>query len=374
MDERYIQQTFQYLHSIPEVALEEYKTAAFVAGECRKFGYQVLENVGGTTGVVAILDSGREGRCIALRSDMDALPYVVDGETVAVHACGHDAHMTMLLATAKEIATHKIASGRLKLVFQPAEEILKGAIAIAKSGVLDDVEELYGMHIIREVPSGKAACGVLHGAGCMGEVVVRGKAAHGARPQQGVNALEAAVSMIVSLNAMRVDPRVSHSFKVTRFHAGGEAINLIPDRAVFNFDMRSQTNAVMQEMKEKVRLIAEGTAAAFGAQVEVSTPDGVLAAEYDPELMALAETIIRQELGDGNALPPVSIPAGEDFHFYKKFLPWIKTVFFGLGVDVEPALHNINMSFDHSKMVNGVKLFTAVIDNRLGLKNEKEIA
>ena len=182
-----------YLHAIPEPAFREMKTSAFVAEVLRKAGYEVQEKVGGTTGVVGVLDSGRPGPVAAVRSDMDCLLFKQeDGTEKAVHACGHDGHMTTVLTVAEWLAEEGIPCGKLKILFQPAEEIGKGALAMTDAGAVDDVEYLFGLHLM---PNDMARTGeiipqISWTACTLIEAEVRGKAAHGSQPHLGVNAID----------------------------------------------------------------------------------------------------------------------------------------------------------------------------------------
>lgn len=149
---------FNYLHQIPELGFEEYKTSAYIAGVLEAAGYQVTRQVNNTTGIVAVLDSGKPGPVLALRADMDALGHIIDGEHVARHTCGHDGHSTVVLTTAQEvIAEGLVKKGTLKFIFQPAEELGTGAIALTEAGVLDDVDMLLGFHLrpLEECPMGQ---------------------------------------------------------------------------------------------------------------------------------------------------------------------------------------------------------------------------
>ena len=134
---------FNYLHTIPEIGMKEFKTSAYVADVLKQLGYEVETQIGGATGVVAVCDSGKPGPVLGLRADMDALGTKDGG---AAHLCGHDGHMAMLLAAAEEIMKEKLVrKGKLKLLFQPAEETREGALSMLKGGAVDDIEILIGM-------------------------------------------------------------------------------------------------------------------------------------------------------------------------------------------------------------------------------------
>lgn len=129
---------FNYLHTIPEIGMKEFKTSAYVADVLKQLGYEVETQVGGATGVVAVCDSGKPGPVLGLRADMDALGTKDGG---AAHLCGHDGHMAMLLAAAEEIMKEKLVrKGKLKLLFQPAEETSEGALSMLKGGAVDDLK------------------------------------------------------------------------------------------------------------------------------------------------------------------------------------------------------------------------------------------
>src|SRR5690242_15940460 len=124
---------YDFLHTIPELGFEEHKTAAFLSVELKKCGFIVTENIEGTTGVIGVYDSGIDGPIVVLRADIDALGHMIDGKLRAMHTCGHDAHSAMVLTAAEElIKTSSVKKGKLKILFQPAEELGTGALAMIK--------------------------------------------------------------------------------------------------------------------------------------------------------------------------------------------------------------------------------------------------
>lgn len=362
--EQYVDETYKYLHSIPEIGWQEHKTSRFVADELKKFGYDVTENVGGKTGVIGILDSGKEGPIFALRADMDALEFENEDGKYNVHACGHDAHTTMLLASGKEIIKKGIKKGKLYLVFQPAEEVLGGAESIIESGLIDEVEEMSGIHLRPKVETGlgSATPALVHGASYRILLKIKGLNAHGARPHLGVNVIDAAALLVNGINSIRLDPGVPHSIKVTRLIAGGDTVNLIPDSADVAMDLRAQTNEVMEEMIEKAKEVIASSAKAIGAEAEIKFIGGVPAAEYDDNLVEETRQAIIQVLG--KAKDPLITVGGEDFHFYSK-LKGIKTSYIGLGCDLEPGLHHPDMYFNIKGLYDGVKILEKVVENKL---------
>ena len=144
---------YRELHAMPETGWHEFRTAAYLADKLRGAGFQVTTGLAGT-GVVGVLRGTAPGPVLALRADMDALPFVIDGEPCAIHACGHDAHCAMVLEAALEAARKPVSRGALKILFQPSEELDEGALKMVEAGVIDDVDWLFGMHLrpIQEHP------------------------------------------------------------------------------------------------------------------------------------------------------------------------------------------------------------------------------
>ncbi|NLY36220.1 MAG: amidohydrolase [Tissierellia bacterium] len=362
--EKYIINVFNKLHSIPEIAFEEFQTSAYIASQLKELDYEVIEKVGGT-GVIGILDSGSPGPVLAVRADMDALEFEKDGKTYNVHACGHDAHSSMVLGLAKQVKQTGINKGKLYVVFQPAEEGLFGAAKMIQSGMLAEVEEMLGIHLrpIQEARLGQATPALVHGASNRVDISVKGLNAHGARPHLGINAVDAAVAIVNGLNAIKADPSVSHSVKVTSFKGGTDTFNLIPSAAKLVVDVRAQNNEVMEDILEKVKLAVEYGARSLGAQAQIDFIRGVPAADYCHELTNLARKAIVKELGE--SLEIITTPGGEDFHFYSRDLG-IKTGYIGLGADLTPGLHHPDMSFDPSALIKGTNILFHMVKSKLG--------
>jgi len=360
----YVEQVYNHLHLIPETGFKEFETSKFIAEELKKCGYDVLEGILGT-GVIATMSSEVNGPILAIRADMDALEYEFEGKTVNLHTCGHDANSSMVLATAKEVAEVGIQKGKAVFIFQPAEEILGGADGISKSGVIDDVEEIIGIHLrpIQEAKLGEATPALCHGASNSIEVTVRGLASHGARPHLGINAIDAAVLAVSAINSVKVDPRVPHSAKVTQFNSAGKTHNVIPDRVTLVLDLRAQTNEVMSVLIERLVEAITSSVKSIGATAEIVVGPGVPAAEYDDEMVHITKEAITEVLG--STLAPIVTPGGEDFHYYAKNLS-VKTAYVGLGADLIPGLHNPDMKFDTKALEHGTEILKKIVYKRLG--------
>ena len=359
----FLKETCDALHNMPELGLKEFKTSAYLAERLKEFGYAVETNVGGT-GVVAALKGNAPGPTIGLRADMDALLHIVDGKEVTIHSCGHDAHCAMVLTVAKEMARRGLKKGCLKIIFQPAEEILAGALAMIEAKVIDDVDIIMGVHLrpIQEAKVGQATPGLYHGASTILQATIEGVSAHGARPHLGVNVIDAACLAVQAVNTIHLDPIVPTTVKATKLQAGSASSNIIPDKAELAFDLRSQENDKMEELIKKTTQTIEAAAVSIGAKLTINSVKGVPAAEYDQEMIGIAREAIVSVLGEQGLLDPITSPGGEDFHFFVKHKPSIKAVYIGIGVDLTPGLHHPDMTFNKDALINGVNIFLKMMD------------
>ncbi len=355
------------LHEIPELGFEEFKTSDYVADKLQKLGIEFVRGVGGT-GVLGIIRGAEPGPVMLLRADMDALPFKnADGSIERVHACGHDGHTAMLLAAASRLVG-KIRRGTLKLLFQPGEETLKGALAVIDSGVIDDVDIALGLHVrpVQDIPAGTCCASVRHVSSIFVKAHFKGLTAHASRPHLGVNVAEVAALFTNAVCAMKLNPNLAWSCKVTGIDAMSSAPNIIPDKAVVMIDARAQTNALMDEMLAKLEAAAKGVAATFGAEGSIEVMGKVIpASEYDESLVAEVRESIRDVLGEDKLVADCAT-GGEDFHFYKKYKPSIQAAYFGVGAGCAPGLHSRDMHFDSKWLQNGVDVLVDVALKKLG--------
>lgn len=365
MDREYVQLVYDKLHVIPEPGYQEYKTSEFIFDELEKIGYTVYRNVAGSTGIVAVLDSKQEGTVLGIRADMDALTYEIDGEIEYRHTCGHDAHSSMVLAAAKEIYNKGINKGKVYFIFQPAEELLSGAETMISSGLLNDMTEVIGIHLrpIQEAKFGQATAALWHSAAAPIKIKLTGVGAHGARPHLGVNAVEAAVLITNAINAVKADPNIGHSIKVTKINTGAGANNAIPDEANMYVDVRCIENNEMETILKKLRIAIELSAKANGANLEYKI-ELCPAAEYDEKIIDTNVEAIKEVLGEEGLIRDLYTAGSEDFHFYAKRLG-CKAGYLGLGSDLTPGLHHKDMSFNRDAMYYGVDILVKIINKRL---------
>jgi amidohydrolase len=364
-----VKDVWSSLHAMPEEGFFEVKTSAYLAEQLKKAGYEVQTGVGGT-GIIGTIDSGKPGPVLALRADMDALAHVINNQSCAIHSCGHDANSAIVLTVAEIAARQGISSGKLKILFQPAEEKLFGALKVIADGAIDDVDILLGMHLRpqQEAKLGEATPALCHGASYMLTADIQGAAAHGARPHLGVNAIDAAATIVNAVNAIHVNPVVPATAKVTKLQAGGAALNAIPDRAAMAFDVRAQNNEIMDELLKKVDRAIESGAASVGATAVIERIGGCPAAEYHEDITELAKEAIVHVLGEAGLRAPITTPGGEDFHFYVKHKPSLKTGYIGLGANLTPGLHHPAMQFDPAALINGVDILHYMVNKVIGTR------
>lgn len=368
MDERnvkeFLESTWEKLHKIPEPGDKTPKTCAWLAERLQEFGYDVDSDVGG--GVLGLLDSGKPGPHLALRSDTDALEFYVDGEKVPYHGCCHDGHMSIVLAAAKTLAEEGIQKGKLYIVFQPGEEPNLGAKAMIETGKLQDIQEMVGLHLCpdADTPHGKVATLMMHNGLGMLNAVFTGKNSHGSLPQNGINAAEAAVLAVNAANTIRCAPDKSWSCKVTQISADRSSDNTIPDYARVAFDLRAENNEILESLTEKLKNALTCAAQAVGAGVSF---DYVMdpAPSYDPDLAKTVEEAITAVLGADRCIGPCPTGGGEDFHFYS-YLLGAKTAYMSVGAHVNPALHIYENTFDHEMLYAAYQILCAIAHKKLG--------
>ena len=362
------------LHMHPEMGFQEVRTSGIVADKLNSLGYEVVAGVG-KTGVVGLLQGGQPGdRTVLLRFDMDALPIEEANDVPyrsqtpgVMHACGHDAHVAIGLGVADVLAKHRDQlPGTIKLMFQPAEEGLGGALAMISDGVIDRIgppaDRAIGLHVSSMHPLGTAAMrvGPMMAAGARLTITVHGKGGHGAMPHQTVDAVVVAaqiVNMLQTIMARNVDPEDIGVVTIGSIHAG-EAGNVIAETAVMQGTIRSFTAETKALLRRRVPEIAEMTAAALGATVTVEIGEGI-----DATVNAEAPTLVmadaaRALLGTDNVSMDFRTTGGEDF---SAVLARVPGNFFFLGArndekGINAPHHNPRFDIDEACLPQGVAI------------------
>ena len=283
------------IHAHPEMGFQEHRTAAFVASQLKQYGIEVHEGVG-KTGVVGVLRSGKSGRTVGLRADMDALP-IVEANTFAhkstkngvMHACGHDGHTTMLLGAARYLAASRRFDGTVHFIFQPAEEGIGGAKAMIDDGLFKrfPCEAVFGMHNRPGMPLGRFAVrsGPMMAGGAFFDIDIEGVGSHGARPESGVDPVlvaahvTTALQSIVARNVRPVDTAV---LSVTQIHSG-DAYNVIPQRARLSGTARCFSNEVMSLIEKNLQAIGRERGGGLRRESDDRLPGHLSAADQRRE-------------------------------------------------------------------------------------------
>ena len=358
------------IHKHPELSFQEFRTAKLVSDFLKKFGLEVDENIG-KTGVVGILKGARPGKTIAFRADMDALPIqetsdlsyksVNDG---VMHACGHDAHTAMLLVAA-EILSKNIEqiSGKIKFIFQPAEEGFGGAKFMIDDGALEGVEEIYGLHVWNYQESGTIGLksGPVMAAADKFEIIINGIGGHGAAPQGTVDCVVVSSYLIQSLQTIvsrNTNPIDSTAITIGQIN-GGYNFNIIADKVILKGTARSYTEENRLMIKKRLQEIINGTESMFNAKIELIYEDG-----YPPVINNIATTKklsrIANKIVGNKLISPYLSMGGEDFSYFAQKVPGC---FFFLGTMPEgkdkmsTPHHCSHFDIDEDSMVIGTSVF-----------------
>lgn len=376
------QQWRRYLHQNPEPSFEEYNTRLFIAEKLREFGYEEIEeNVGGG-GVVAYLNGESDGPTLAFRADFDALriqeetglPFASQNPGV-MHACGHDGHTAILLSVAKVLMNHQQAlSGKVKFIFQHAEEVLPGGgKAMVDAGVLDDVDAVYGLHLRSPFEYGTVSycSGYAMAAPDFFSIQIQGKGGHAAHPNTTVDAVVVAsyvVNQLQSIISRKKDPQESGVLTFSTFKAGDGAHNIIADKALLKGTVRTFNPEVRDMIEEKIKSMAEQICAAHGATCEVSYTRGYPALYNHPNETQLIKELFEQNRTDVNVEATPLRMGGEDFAYFLQKKPG--SYFFIHSGNEEKGIvyphHHPKFDFDERALLTGAKCFVDIVDHYLG--------
>jgi amidohydrolase len=359
----------RHIHAHPELSGEEYQTAAFIAGVLSANGLHVEEGIG-RTGVIGELKGTQSSdNILAIRTDMDALP-IQERTSLeyasripgVMHACGHDIHTTVGLGTAMILS--QIASelgGKVRFIFQPAEEIAQGANWMVKDGVMNNVAAILGLHVFPSIPAGSVGIryGALTAAADDLEIIIIGESGHGARPHEAIDAIWIASQVITSLqqaisrtqNPLR--PVVLSIGKIS----GGRAPNVIADRVQLLGTVRSLHPETRNNLPDWIEKIVSNVCNSYNAKYQVNYRQGVPSVQNDNALTQLLQSAAEEAWTNERVqiLPEPSLGA-EDFSIYLEHAPG---AMFRLGVGYEERiinhpLHHPQFEVDESAIMTGV--------------------
>jgi hippurate hydrolase len=356
-DYPYLEALYKHLHANPEISYQEKETSARMASELRAIGFEVTENFGGY-GVVGVLRNG-EGPTVLVRADTDGLPVkeqtglpfastatTVDdnGKTVpAMHACGHDVHMTSFIGTARRlVAMPDKWGGTLVFIAQPAEERVGGALAMLKDGLYEKFprpDYNLALHVSASVPAGEV--GMASGYALANvdsvDIAVKGVGGHGAYPHTTKDPIVLASQIVVALQTLvsrETSPLEPAVVTVGSFHAGTKH-NIISDGAHLQLTVRSYSDDVRKNLLDGIKRIAEAQAKSMGLPEdkwpEVTYSEGTPATYNDPALVEEVVGYLRAALGEDKVTIGQPVMGAEDFAYYGRVEPKIPSVIFWVG-------------------------------------------
>ncbi len=365
------------LHRIPETAYTEQKTARYVTDYLKHLGLTVKTGIA-RYGVLGLLEGGHSGKTLMIRSDMDALGIAEDtGLDFAsthegvMHACGHDAHMSMLLVAATILKDIKDQlKGTVKFLFQPAEEGPGGAGPMIQEGVMKDptVDYAVGCHVWPGIPEGTVGVkpGPLMAAMDRFDLKIIGKGGHGAMPHQCVDALEVGCQVVGALQRMvsrQINPLNPAVVTVGSFHSGN-AFNVIPERTEMCGTARTFDRSVWKRFPRQMERIVRGVCESMGASYELDYTHGYPPLINDVRVTRMVRQCAEAAVGKENVLEPEPTMGGEDMAL---FLEKAKGCFFFLGAGRRGCapLHNPRFDFNEKILSTGVEIYCRIAQNLL---------
>lgn len=363
----------QHLHTIPELGFELHETSAFVAERLKEFGVDELHTGIAKTGIVAIIEGQGDGPTIALRADMDALPITeATGVPYAskyegkMHACGHDGHTAMLLGAAKYLCETRKFSGRVALLFQPAEEAGGGGEVMVQEGVMDrfDVAQVYGLHNAPTLPVGAffTNAGPLLAAADTFTINIEGKGGHGARPHECADPVVAACAMVQSIQTIisrNAEPGTQLVISTTQIHTG-TVDNVIPQTAYVNGTIRTFDKEVQQMVVKRMEEIVQGHSTSYGVKADLDIEYGYPPTVNDPAKVEVAADVAREISGEAGVvvgIPPLM--GAEDFSYMLEARPG---AFLLLGQGDGESVHHPEYNFNDDIAPIGASFFARMVE------------
>ncbi|MBT3359584.1 MAG: amidohydrolase [Rhodospirillales bacterium] len=368
------------IHENPELGFEEHETASWVAELLTGRNIPIKTGIGGT-GVVGLIEGATPGPTIALRGDMDALP--MDEESGVpfasktpgkMHACGHDAHTAILLGAAFVLNDLRDQlKGRIKLIFQPAEELLTGAEAMIGDGVLEDpeIDFAIGYHNLPSMTAGRVGYhgDVTYASADAFDITLRGISGHGAHPHMAVDVITAAayfiteLQTVVSREVSPVHPAVVSIGKIV----GGTARNILPDTLILEGTVRTLDPGARKYVEEAMRRLLGGIKTGMRIDYELDYRNGVPVMQNDPKVLASVARSARDILGKDAVVELLEYSmASEDFAYFTERVPSVH-LRIGSKIDgLDTAAHRSNYDCNELAIPTGIRVLTRSALDLLG--------
>ncbi len=366
------------IHRHPELAFEEHRTAALVAGKLEDWGYAVERSVGGT-GVVGTLRRGQGTRRLGIRADMDALPIDEASGTAwssvnrgVMHACGHDGHTAMLLAAARHLAAEGRFDGTLHLIFQPAEEGGGGALRMMDDGLFErfPCDAVYAMHNMPGIEQGRIVLreGAAMASSDYATVTLHGIGGHGAMPHRAADPIVAAAGIVMALQsivARNIDPLQAAVVTVGALHAG-KANNVIPASATLELSVRALDREVRQTLERRIRALVAAQAESYGVSAHIEWRPGYAVLVNTPAETAFAREVATELVGaDRVTLQGPPLTGSEDFAFMLERVPGSYLLIGNGAGDGVCMVHNPGYDFNDHNIAVGSALWVLLAERFL---------
>ena len=360
------------IHKYPERGFEEEVTSGYIISKLEEYGIEEIYPVA-KTGVIAYLKGSIGNKTTALRADIDGLPLQEDNDVEYksqrdgfMHACGHDGHVAMLLGYIKYICVNEIKpKDNLVFIFQPAEEGPGGAEVLLKENVLEKykIDRIIGMHLFPEFKEGMIASKPGSMMARNGEVVitVKGKASHGAIPQNGIDSIVATANLVLGLQSIisrNIDPMESSILTIGKIN-GGSAVNIICEKTVLSGTIRAFSDDVYETIVRRIEEIAEGIGKGYNCEVDVEFNHMYKVVINDKELVEALERTVGDDFVESSMFM-----ISEDFSFYQQEIPGI---FIFIGTNnvkdgyINP-LHNSRFNFNEDVLLNGIQVYANMVE------------
>ena len=363
------------LHKIPELGFDCHETSAFVIKKLREFGVNQLHDGIAGTGVVAVIEGqgAGNGRTLGLRADMDALPIQEDSgldyasvHAGKMHACGHDGHTTMLLGAARYLCETRNFSGKVALIFQPAEEGGGGGRKMVEAGIMDEfgITEVYALHTSPKAEVGhlQTRPGAIMAAADLFQINVTGRGGHAASPHDTADPLIATLgiaSAIQTIISRNHDPRETAVCSITQFHAGSTH-NVIEETAFISGTIRTFDQKDRAMILKRIQEIAKGQASSYNCRVEVTLTEGYPATVNSPDKTGFAVEVAKEVAGEAavNSYAPLDL-GSEDFSYMLAARPGAY-LFIGQGEGA--GLHTSDFNFNDETSPYGASFFARLVE------------
>ena len=367
--EEYMVSLRRHFHQHPEKSMEERETTAFIMAQLNEIG--IPHRKLSPSGVVAEIAGGRPGKTVALRADMDALtiqeetglPFASEAEGL-MHACGHDLHMAGLLGAARLLWQERQSlGGNVRLIFQPGEEVGKGAKAVIEQGGMEGVDMVFGMHNMPSLPAGTVAGskGPVFSAADYFKITIQGKAGHGATPEDAIDATVAASALVMNLQPLvsrEISSLESLVITVGQLHSGTR-FNIISGEAVLEGTVRSFDPAIHHMVPGAMERVVEGIARAYRVEAKLEY-DKVAKACVNEE--GFTELCLRSAGKVAQVAPEGRQMIAEDFSEYMQLCPG---AFFLYGSGCEYPLHSDHFAGDEQALITACAMYAQVAADAL---------